>query len=136
MSIQGHCNCGSVRVTLPDQPASSLICFCLNFRRAGGVLASLNYTLAKSTAIVSDSKSVLKRYHDSNTDSGNTIIRNFCGNCGSSVMTEVPLHPEALIVKASLFDHIAPPNQEAFAEKKMDWAKGIAIEKPSEQAFE
>lgn len=47
-------------------------------------------------------------------------------------MTEVPLHPEVVLVKASLFDHIAAPSQEAYAEKKMDWAKNIKIEKRSE----
>ncbi|KAF2495490.1 hypothetical protein BU16DRAFT_510326 [Lophium mytilinum] len=132
MSTEGHCNCGSVRVTLPDPPDGSLICFCLNCRRAGGGLGSFNYTLAKSAVIVSDPKGSLKSYHDSNTDSGNTITRNFCGNCGSPVTTEVPLHPEVVIVKASLFNHIAAPAQEAYAEKKMDWAKkNITIEQPS-----
>ena len=31
---------------------------------------------------ISDPKKVLKDYTDSDTTSGNTITRQFCGNCG------------------------------------------------------
>lgn len=53
-----------------------------NCRRAGSAPGSIVYMFDKSEVTIDDPKDMLKSYKDSDTNSGNTIIRQFCSNCG------------------------------------------------------
>lgn len=53
-----------------------------NCRRAGSTPGSIVYMFDKSEVTIDDSQGALKSYKDSDTTSGNTIIRQFCSNCG------------------------------------------------------
>lgn len=101
---EGRCNCASIEVTIPEMPKASAICYwyntqvstptCIqpsfnnnsaNCRRAGGSIGSIIYIIDKSDVKINDTKSTLKSYTDKDTKSGNTIIRQFCSDCGSYV---------------------------------------------------
>ncbi|CAI4213909.1 unnamed protein product [Parascedosporium putredinis] len=116
-SYDGHCNCGGIEVSLPQAPSTVIACHCLNCRRTGGPY-SINYIVEESDASIKEITSVLTLYSDKNTFSGNEIVRQFCNNCGSSVLTRSPAFPGKLIVKASLFDHIPSEKKELFAEER------------------
>ncbi|KAF2652211.1 hypothetical protein K491DRAFT_605348 [Lophiostoma macrostomum CBS 122681] len=120
MTTEGHCNCKSVTVKVPALK-ESIVCYCSNCRRAGASLCSLNYLLDSSEVDISDPNGTIRSYSDSNTRSGNTIIRKFCGTCGSPVATFTPDSPK-VFVKAGLFDYLAPPVMEVFEESKAPWA--------------
>lgn len=53
-----------------------------NCRRAGSSIGSIVYVFDKEDVTIDDSTSSLKSYKDSDTISGNTITRQFCGGCG------------------------------------------------------
>jgi hypothetical protein len=98
---EGRCNCASIKVSIPEMPKESIICYwydyvyrfsrggllCLlcsaNCRRAGSAPGSIIYMFDKSEVTIDDSKGTLKSYRDGDTKSGNTITRQFCSNCGS-----------------------------------------------------
>lgn len=122
MPVQGHCNCGGVRVTLPILPPQSLLCYCDNCRRSGGT-CSVNFSIAKEHVSVTDPGRLLRTSVDNNIFSGNSVHRQFCGRCGSPVYSVRLVDPLQYLVKASMFDHIPPPDDEAFASKKMSWLK-------------
>ncbi|KAJ5566562.1 hypothetical protein N7535_008200 [Penicillium sp. DV-2018c] len=130
MSYQGHCNCESVRVTLPEQPPNTAICHCNSCKRAGGSAFSLNYFVNEDSVTIEDPESTLKLFEDTKAFSGNLVKRYFCSKCGSPVYTKTPKAPGKLFLKASLFDTVAPPTSEVFSEKQHRWvtiAKHVQI---------
>ncbi|KAF2797522.1 hypothetical protein K505DRAFT_298129 [Melanomma pulvis-pyrius CBS 109.77] len=122
---KGNCNCGSITVMLPTMPSQSLLCHCSNCRRAGSAPFTVNYYLELSSIQIQDSKGSLKTYVDSNTRSGNTIYRKFCGDCGSPVMTLNSPNAEKVILKGGLFDHMPEPGLEFHEGDKMPWMKVV-----------
>ncbi|EXV06539.1 glutathione-dependent formaldehyde-activating enzyme [Metarhizium robertsii] len=120
-SRSGQCNCGSVAISLKANPSETVVCHCLNCRRAGGPY-SINYVLDDSEVIIDDLKHSLKEYEDLNTKSGNLVRRNFCQACGSPVYTKSITMPGKLLVKASLFDEVVVARADVFTERKIHWA--------------
>jgi hypothetical protein len=59
----------------------------LNCRRAGSSVGSIVYLLDNSEVKIDDPNGALKSYEDADTKSGNSIVRQFCGNCGRCVVS-------------------------------------------------
>ncbi|OQD88809.1 hypothetical protein PENANT_c003G04286 [Penicillium antarcticum] len=114
MSYQGHCNCESIRVALPQQPANTGICYCDSCRRAGGGVSEDELT-------VEDSGKTLTIFDDKKSATGNIVKRHFCSSCGSPVFTKTPKAPGMVFLKAALFDTVSPPKGEVFSEKRTNW---------------
>ncbi|CAI7664898.1 unnamed protein product [Penicillium viridicatum] len=131
MSYQGHCNCESIRITLPRQPPSSTVCHCDCCKRAGGGALSVNYFVNEDELTVNDPNATLKIYEDKKSVSGNFVKRYFCSSCGSPVYTKTPKAPGKVFLKASLFDIVSPPAAEVFINKQYQW---VAIEQGEKQA--
>ncbi|KAJ5357258.1 hypothetical protein N7541_004416 [Penicillium brevicompactum] len=151
MSYQGHCNCESIRITLPQQPANTVICHCIpnTVIAANGLVAvvrfpiqtrltfllillpafSLNYFVGEEDMTVEDTRSTLKIYEDKKSTSGNIVKRHFCSDCGSPVFTKTPKAPGKAFLKAALFDTISSPSTEVFANKQLEWVDLGATEK-------
>ncbi|KAL4790595.1 Mss4-like protein [Aspergillus venezuelensis] len=123
-SYQGHCICGSIKLSLKEQPVNSLRCYCANCARSGGG-SSINYVVDEPECTIEDTKSSLKTFQDSETNSGNTVERQFCGNCGSPVVTRSPKFPGKALIKASLFNTIAPPSMEVFTARREKWQPAV-----------
>ncbi|TNY23603.1 Mss4-like protein [Rhodotorula diobovata] len=77
----GQCNCGSVKVDIPDMPDSSVLCHCLSCRASGGTAFSTNLVVKKEDLTIYGEEHT-KVYRDHKTDSGNVAARRFCANCG------------------------------------------------------
>ncbi|KAL2858335.1 Mss4-like protein [Aspergillus pseudodeflectus] len=122
-AYQGHCICGAIQVSLKEQPPNSLRCYCRNCGRSGGG-ASINYVVDEPDVTLQNN-GALKTFEDTQTVSGNRVARQFCGNCGSPVITKTPKFPGKAFVKASLFDHISPPNKEIFTDRRQSWEKPL-----------
>ncbi|KAL3449537.1 Mss4-like protein [Aspergillus insuetus] len=122
-AYQGHCICGAVQVSLKEQPPNSLRCYCHNCGRSGGG-ASINYVVDELDVTVQNN-GALKTFEDTQTVSGNRVMRQFCGNCGSPVVTKSPKFPGKAFIKASLFSHISPPNKEVFTDRRQVWEKAL-----------
>ncbi|KAJ5153743.1 uncharacterized protein N7500_009182 [Penicillium coprophilum] len=139
MTYQGHCNCESIRITLPQQPPNTTVCHCDCCKRAGGgreyikaedsgmyilltaLAFSVNYFVSEDEMTVDDPNSVLKIYEDKKSASGNTAKRHFCSNCGSPLFTKTPKVPGKVFLKAVLFDNVSPPMTEVFVKKQYPW---------------
>ncbi|KAJ5966855.1 hypothetical protein N7501_003103, partial [Penicillium viridicatum] len=121
MSYQGHCNCESIRITLPRQPPSSTVCHCDCCKRAGGGALSVNYFVNEDELTVNDPNATLKMYEDKKSVSGNAVKRYFCSSCGSPVYTKTPKAPGKVFLKAPLFDTASPPAAEVFINKQYQW---------------
>ncbi|OQE36907.1 hypothetical protein PENCOP_c011G00842 [Penicillium coprophilum] len=121
MTYQGHCNCESIRITLPQQPPNTTVCHCDCCKRAGGGPFSVNYLVSEDEMTVDDPNSALKIYEDKKSASGNTAKRHFCSNCGSPLFTKTPKVAGKVFLKAVLFDNVSPPMTEVFVKKQYPW---------------
>ncbi|GAA5914877.1 hypothetical protein JCM8208_003036 [Rhodotorula glutinis] len=119
---QGKCNCGSVRVELKNGlPDSSVLCHCMSCRASSGSLFTVNLVVKKED-LVFHGEEHIKEYADKNTDSGSTLIRRFCGTCGSPIVSVVQGHDEMQYLKGSLFGKGIPkPAAEIFSRNFESW---------------
>ncbi|KAH0439686.1 glutathione-dependent formaldehyde- gfa [Colletotrichum kahawae] len=116
----GHCNCGSIKVVLKKKPEQVVVCHCSNCKRAGGPF-SMNLFIDDGQWEIEDEKKTLSEYLDHNTNSGNTVHRFFCKNCGSPIKSTSSSIPDKALIKASLFDDIPTNKKEVYSEKALHW---------------
>jgi hypothetical protein len=118
---EGRCNCASIKISIPEIPNESAICYCGNCRRAGSTPGSIVYFYDRDQVKIDDDKGALKTYTDSDTTSGNTIFRQFCGNCGCPVASLLAMDAPKIILKGGLFDHLPRPGVTSFPQNQPEW---------------
>jgi hypothetical protein len=99
MAKTGGCLCGKVRYTLNAEPAICVTCHCKNCQRQAG--SALSIIIGVPEAAV-ESTGELKTYNDTG-DSGATVRRQFCPECGSPVFTLLE-QPGLMFIKAGTLD--------------------------------
>ncbi|HTR01492.1 MAG TPA: GFA family protein [Candidatus Acidoferrum sp.] len=102
MSIKyvGGCLCGAVRYETAADPAFTGNCHCKDCQRAsGGPFTPAMFFPAAAVTISGTTKS-----YRSVADSGNTIDRHFCPECGSQLFTRLGAMPELIGLRAGTLD--------------------------------
>lgn len=100
LPITGGCLCGAVRYTIAAQPVLEAVCHCRNCQKQAGSAFSVLFGVPKDSVARTRTLTV---YHDTG-DSGAAVYRQFCGTCGSPVITEVPGLPDMIFIKAGTLD--------------------------------
>ena len=100
-SYSGGCACGAIRYECSADPVMSVNCHCRDCQQATGS--------AYSTDMVVPIKSwkMLKgdaKYYDKTADSGNTVSRGFCGECGSPLFVKESAAPDIVVITAGSLD--------------------------------
>lgn len=110
--VEGRCACGDVSYSLCEQPKFSYLCQCRQCQRAtGSGHAALMMVRADSLDI-----SGSMRFFDQLTDSGNTMSRGFCPNCGTPIVLQSSGHPEVRFMTAGSLD-----NADVFQPSQLLW---------------
>lgn len=100
--INGGCLCGSVRYTVNSKPLVTRECWCSLCQTLASGNATINVAFpAKAITITGE----LKDY-SSIADSGDTMHRRFCPNCGVHMFSEADEKPEMIVVRAGTFDDV------------------------------
>lgn len=125
--LQGSCNCGQIQVTvhtLSDFLAreGGLLCHCPNCQRSSGS-TGIGYVLIPEEDVTL--KGAPKTYHDTKTLSKRTVIRQFCGDCGSPVRTYGPWQGHVYIPTGLFADSSPRPRVEIFVANKPSWAQTV-----------
>src|SRR5690606_7582726 len=81
LPLRGGCNCGAIRYELHSLPLAVAACHCENCRRQSGAAYSLNLVVPAASMVISGHCS---RFEDRG-DSGQPVVREFCGQCGSPI---------------------------------------------------
>jgi hypothetical protein len=82
----GGCLCGAVRYSIEWPPLAIATCHCRNCQKqAGSALSVVAFLKREQLRLQGD----LTTFEDRG-DSGDTVLRKFCGRCGSPVITETP----------------------------------------------
>lgn len=118
----GGCLCGHVRYELTQPPEGATYCHCDDCRRTTGSVFNVGVRVRRaSLAILSGTP----KAYTKTADSGNLITREFCPECGSSLFTRSPAHPDYVFVKAGTLDDpsVVKPVDQIWTSKKVPWAE-------------
>ena len=101
MAHTGGCLCGAIRYAVDAPLAELRECHCTDCQRASGAHGAVvafvrreNFRLLRGTP---------KRYAKQ-ADSGRTLFRYFCGECGSSLYSHRGNMPEVIGIRAGTLD--------------------------------
>ncbi len=100
-SITGGCLCGAIRYSI-NQPVEVVsACHCTHCQKASGAGASHNALVPSAAVTITAGKP--KVYTDT-AESGNTLYRHFCGDCGSPIFSQRATMPEMMVIKVGTLD--------------------------------
>ena len=125
--IEGGCLCGAIRYSSLAEPAIVGVCHCGDCRKFSGSAFSFLVAIQKSAL---QFRGLLKTYN-SLADSGKTISRSFCPECGSSIVEESASHPGLMIINAGTLDHPASqsPTIELYCDNALPWIQLDCVER-------
>jgi len=123
ISIEGGCLCGQVRWAARGAPASGAACHCRHCQQTSGSAFSVIVGVPRASVPVTGK---LAAYADTGDDSGMPVVRHFCPNCGSPILSDVAATPDLLWLKGGSLDQpaTAAPQMNIWSERALPWPKG------------
>ena len=100
MKIEGGCYCGEVRYRVEGEPLFKGQCHCRECQYFSG--GQTNTVMALPDAGFSYTKGSPAAF--SRTDLDAPVTREFCGTCGTQILSRAPGMPGAVILKVGTFD--------------------------------
>ena len=97
----GGCLCGAIRYTVTAPITALRVCHCTHCQKNTGTGASVNVVVASKDFAIT--QGTPKRF-TTKADSGRTLLRHFCGDCGSPLYAYREANPERYVVKAGTLD--------------------------------
>ena len=98
----GGCLCGAIRYTVSAPITELRACHCTNCQKGSGTGAAENAVIPSAAFRLE--KGTLKRY-GSRAESGRTLHRYFCGDCGSPIYSQRENAPETVVLRAGSIDN-------------------------------
>jgi hypothetical protein len=100
-SLTGGCLCGAIRYAV-NQPVTQLrACHCTHCQKSSGAAGTVNAVLPSTAFQIT--KGTPRRF-DARADSGRTLHRFFCGDCGSPIYSQRETNPGMVVVRAGTLD--------------------------------
>ena len=78
----GGCLCGKIRYKVNAVPQRIHNCHCDNCRKVTGSAFATNIFVAEDDIMITQGE---PKFHSHTADSGNVLVKEFCGNCGSQL---------------------------------------------------
>ena len=101
-TLTGGCLCGAIRYTISAPVTALRACHCANCQKSSGAGGTVNAVVQEADFRIT--KGETKHYDDSATQSGRTLSRHFCGNCGSPIYSHRNPKPGFIVVRAGTLD--------------------------------
>ena len=119
--LVGGCLCGAVRYEAIGDPNNASYCHCDDCKRATGgpYTVGVVVKLKDLTMISGEVKG-----HTTIADSGRSITREFCPDCGSPLFTKAEICPDLAFIKAGSLDEpaIVQPSCHTWIKRAVPWA--------------
>ena len=103
--LSGGCLCGAIRYTVSAPVAELRACHCTHCQKTSGTGSSVNAVIPSAAF---DLTQGTPRRYAVTADSGRTLYRFFCGDCGSPIYSQRAANPERMVVRAGSFDNPPP----------------------------
>src|SRR5918994_1122666 len=100
--LTGGCLCGAIRYTISVPITELRACHCKHCQKASGAGGSVNAPVPNSAFAIT--QGMPKRLAVT-ADSGRTLYRYFCGDCGSPIYSQRATNPDMVVVRAGTFDN-------------------------------
>jgi hypothetical protein len=100
-TLTGSCLCGEIRYTVGVPVTELRACHCTHCQKASGAGGSVNAMVPSSAFVVT--QGTPKRFTVI-ADSGRTLHRYFCSNCGSPLYSQRANAPEFVSIRAGTLD--------------------------------
>ena len=100
MQYTGGCLCGKIRYATDADPVFCGNCHCKDCQRTSGGPFIPAMVFPKAAFAITGSP----KYFTSTADSGRTIGRGFCPDCGSQLFSQLEFMPDMIAVKAGTLD--------------------------------
>ena len=119
--IVGSCLCGTVRYRADAEPVFTGVCHCRNCQKESGSAFAVVIGVPQAALSVQGD---LKTYRDRG-DSGKTMLRRFCPECGSTVMDEAEGMPGVVMVQVGTLDDPSwvEPRSQIYCDSAQPWVK-------------
>jgi len=117
--FSGGCLCGAVRYECEADPMFMGNCHCRDCQNAsGGAYVPAIGLPAAALKITGKVK-----YYDSKADSGNTLTRGFCPECGGRLFGKVSAMPDLAMITAGSLDDPSQyqPSMDIFSSSAQPW---------------
>jgi hypothetical protein len=100
MKLEGGCYCGAVRYKAEGDPILKVQCHCRECQHVSG--GSPNVTMGMPEAGFAYTKGTAKAFR--RKDLPNPVTREFCGDCGTQLLSKAPALPGVVLFKVGTFD--------------------------------
>jgi len=119
--LRGGCLCGAVRYEAVGNPECASYCHCDDCKRATGGPYTVGVLVKLSDLHIISGE--VKGY-STVADSGRTITREFCSNCGSPLFTRAEKCPDLIFLKAGSLDNpeVVKPGCQTWTKRAVPWA--------------
>ena len=119
--IVGGCLCGNIRYTCEAEPMMMAICHCKNCQKQTSTSFSILVAVPKGSLNI---EGELSAYNDQGS-SGQVVIRKFCGECGSPILSDVAALPTMDFLKAGTLDDTSwlKPEAQLWCDSAQPWLK-------------
>jgi hypothetical protein len=99
--FSGGCLCGAIRYESRAEPLFSINCHCRDCQRTTGTAYAPVLAVPRDALSISQGKPT---YYTSQSDSGETVSRGFCPECGSGIFSKLSANPDIVGLKAASLD--------------------------------
>ena len=129
-TLNGGCLCGAIRYRTEATETLHYMCHCIDCQKFGGG--------SKHEAIVVAAEELhiegKPRVYTKPADSGRTIARYFCGDCGGHLFTSPWPEATRYSIKAGTLDDTGKyrPRHEIWCQSRADWVESA----PNREAFD
>ena len=115
----GGCLCGQVRYECSADPLFMGNCHCRDCQKASGGAYEPDIGLPAAALKITGAV----KYYDSKADSGNTLSRGFCPECGASLFGKTSALPDLAMITAGSLDDpsLYKPTLDIFTASAQPW---------------
>ena len=117
----GGCLCGAVRYIVDAEPDLVGVCHCRDCQRFTGSAYSFLVVVPKSSLNITGTT----KAYACPGGSGQSIVRRFCPECGSSISEEAAIRPGQVLINGGTFDDPSSltPNIQVYCDRELGWAR-------------
>jgi hypothetical protein len=120
--IVGGCLCGNVRYSSGAEPAMTAVCHCSHCQKQTSSAFSILVAVPKGSLQIEGEP---LRAYETEGESGQPLMRKFCPNCGSGIVTDVAVTPDLEWIKAGTLDDTSwlQPQVHWWCDSAQPWVK-------------
>jgi hypothetical protein len=119
--IAGGCLCGKVRYSAEGEPAFVAVCHCTDCQKFTGSAFGVVVGVPKPALSIQGRVTTYSK----NGDTGRSISRQFCPECGSSIAEEVEAVPGVVMIASGTLDDTSwlKPGMQIYCDSAQSWVK-------------